>query len=476
MNTTNPNFWSSGAVPLIEPELLSSIIAAASDIALVVSARGKVLSVVTSATDLSYGKLDHWVGRDLRSFLTVESVPKFEAALAGASGEGASRRPVELNHKDNANWQFPVRYTMHSMGAEDAHLMLGRDLRPVAETQQRLVEAQLALEKGYEARREHDVRYRMLLGAISDAVLFVSADSERIVDISAKAAELLGASREALAGALLSAELGGAGLARALAGAPASDGGAPLEVSARRTGAALRASAQAFRAGGERMLMCRLEARDEPGEGAGDRLQRRLLTLLRRGADAVALTDARGTITFANEAFLDLTDAAHDSDVRGRPLSDFLGRGQVDLSILLENTRREGRLRMHATRFVGLSGASAAVEATTTWLADRDAPGMGIVVREVERARQLRADDAATAAAPGDLAELVGSASLRDIVAGTVDAVERMCIESAIAMTDNNRVAAAEMLGLSRQSLYVKLRKYGLLSRGADGAGLPDED
>ena len=33
-------------------------------------------------------------------------------------------------------------------------------------------------------------------------------------------------------------------------------------------------------------------------------------------------------------------------------------------------------------------------------------------------------------------------------------------------LTDNNRVAAAEMLGLSRQSLYFKLRKYGLLQQG----------
>ena len=41
--------------------------------------------------------------------------------------------------------------------------------------------------------------------------------------------------------------------------------------------------------------------------------------------------------------------------------------------------------------------------------------------------------------------------------------LEKMCIETAIGMTSNNRVAAAEMLGLSRQSLYVKLRKYNLV-------------
>ena len=40
-----------------------------------------------------------------------------------------------------------------------------------------------------------------------------------------------------------------------------------------------------------------------------------------------------------------------------------------------------------------------------------------------------------------------------------------MCIGAAVDLTSNNRVAAADMLGLSRQSLYVKLRKYDLLKR-----------
>jgi DNA-binding NtrC family response regulator len=61
--------------------------------------------------------------------------------------------------------------------------------------------------------------------------------------------------------------------------------------------------------------------------------------------------------------------------------------------------------------------------------------------------------------------ELVGSSTLKDIVAETTDVVEKMCIQTAVDLTRNNRVAAAEMLGLSRQSLYVKLRKFGLLSK-----------
>jgi ATP-dependent DNA helicase Rep len=54
---------------------------------------------------------------------------------------------------------------------------------------------------------------------------------------------------------------------------------------------------------------------------------------------------------------------------------------------------------------------------------------------------------------------------LKAIVGETSDLIERMCIEAALELTRDNRASAAEMLGLSRQSLYVKLRKFGLLAK-----------
>ena len=52
--------------------------------------------------------------------------------------------------------------------------------------------------------------------------------------------------------------------------------------------------------------------------------------------------------------------------------------------------------------------------------------------------------------------------SLRDIVRESTDLIERLCIEAALEYTSNNRASAAEILGLSRQSLYSKLHRYGL--------------
>ena len=63
---------------------------------------------------------------------------------------------------------------------------------------------------------------------------------------------------------------------------------------------------------------------------------------------------------------------------------------------------------------------------------------------------------------PEELTELVGRTSLKNIIRETTDVIERLCIEAALQLTGDNRALAAEMLGLSRQSLYVKLRRHGI--------------
>ena len=71
----------------------------------------------------------------------------------------------------------------------------------------------------------------------------------------------------------------------------------------------------------------------------------------------------------------------------------------------------------------------------------------------------------------GQLTELVGRVPMREIVANTAGLIEKMCVEAALQLTRDNRAAAAELLGLSRQSLYVKLRRYGLGDAEAEDAG-----
>ena len=267
MTSPKNNFWTSGAVPLIEPEFLSSIIGAASDIALVVSSQGVILSVVVNNQDDSFGNLKHWEGRPIADFLTVESISKFNASHGVYLSGKVPKKSLELNHSDNAIWQYPVRYTFHRFGQDNAVLLLGRDLRPIAETQQQLVKAQIALEKGYEARREFDARYRVVMANIEDAVVFLSVQTGRIEGANDKAANLLGMKADTLTGATFSklfSDRTGAELLESLMNATLSNDAEPISVRATRTQKTLSLVPVVFRAGGQRVLMCRVVENAQP--------------------------------------------------------------------------------------------------------------------------------------------------------------------------------------------------------------------
>jgi transcriptional regulator PpsR len=246
------------------------------------------------------------------------------------------------------------------------------------------------------------------------------------------------------------------------------DSSAPLELQARRSHKRLMVVPTVFRAAGERLLICRLELADS-ADAVRDELSENLLGLFHEGADGVVFTDREGIIKIANEAFLNLTDASNVAAVKGRSLAEFLARGAVDLRVLTENARRVGQMRMYATKVNTAFEGQTSVEIAATWLNDRPAPFFVFVVRDTSRADALRRPGIGVSEDGGkSIMELVGSSTLKDIVAETTDVVEKMCIETAVELTRNNRVAAAEMLGLSRQSLYVKLRKYGLINQDSE--------
>jgi transcriptional regulator PpsR len=95
---------------------------------------------------------------------------------------------------------------------------------------------------------------------------------------------------------------------------------------------------------------------------------------------------------------------------------------------------------------------------------------LGFVIRDVGR-RLKSEQQRPTPELPRSVAhltELVGRVSLKELVREATDVIERLSIEAALELTANNRAAAAEMLGLSRQSLYVKLRRYGLIDPASE--------
>lgn len=473
MSSRGTKYWNSGAIPLIAPEILGDIIAEVADVGVVISEAGAILSVLVNPSNDAFRQLERWENKDIRTTLTIESVSKFESRLAEFLTKKAKVRPVELNHTNSdKNWEIPVRYSFHRIGPDGAILLLGRDLRPIAEMQQQLVEAQLSLERDYETQREYDTRFRVLMENSTEAVMFVSVLTGEITDANSAAVALLDRPLENLIGNQLSGCFEGrkrGDMVDALASQAISDGNKKITASLRGNGGTVEIFPKLFRAAGERILLCRIVPEDQNGTRTDD-LSQNLQALYSDGPDPMIFTTDTGDILSANDAFLDMIDVAHDINVRDRSLADYLQRGSVDFKVMAENAGRAGRMRNYATKLAGEYGSPRAVEISVTRIMAGHDTLFAFVLRDTGRAEMTpsRTRNPASDESMRSVVELVGSATLKDIVAETTDVVEKMCIETAVELTMNNRVAAAEMLGLSRQSLYVKLRKFDLLSRDPD--------
>jgi transcriptional regulator PpsR len=448
----------------------ASVLTSVADVYVVLSPEGNVKVAVARPETMAIDEVARWVGGKMVSMVDAPSARKLQDRLKelselAATGKAVPPRWVELMHEYSSGQSVPVRYAMHWRPDDKDVLMLGQDQRPIIEMQQQLLNAQIALERDYEAQREIDTRYRILMDFTSEAILLVSMASSKIVDINHNAASFLGATR---------ADLIDKSLGDCFVGFRKEDLIASLESPTKAVGVIsaesktssrrFQLSGKLFRASGEQLVMLRIVDNDLGSIGDG-RLVTNLRMLFQRGIDAIVFTDRDGNILSASETFLNLTDSTGESSVRGRSMADFLARGTVDLRMLIDNARRAGHLRMYATKVKTDFGAQIGVEISATWLADQLDPMLALVIRNSATASALRNETVGPDTNPNTIIELVGSSTLKDIVSETTDVIEKICIETAIELTRNNRVAAAEMLGLSRQSLYVKLRKYGLISK-----------
>lgn len=467
--------WDIGSVPLIAPEVLTGIVASVADFAIVIDRAGQVLSLLANPFHGAMADLKTWANSDLRGTLAAESIPKFDQALAQVGQSPASTRATELNHIDPATRaEFPVSYSFHQIGKDDAILMLGRDLRLIADMQQQLVNAQVLVERDYERQRGFDTRFRVLMHATRDPIVFVNVSSGKLDEVNGAAASFFGRTAEELRGTdfadLFEGQTPGE-LNAELAAAALSDGGNSLSLSLRRGRRRAQVHPSFFRAGGARMVLCRIASPDGAAEAGSDDIAR-LDALFERGPDAIVFTRADGVILSANESFLSMTESGHDDDVRGKPISKFLERGSVEQRVLLDNATRSGRIKNYPTRIRGSYETGVAVDVSATHLSASEPPVYAFVLRDAGPTAPLRMKNDAQSVEKENkkdsVIELVGSTSLKDIVADTTDVIEKMCIETALHLTGDNRAAAAEMLGLSRQSFYVKLRKFGLGSKSDD--------
>jgi transcriptional regulator PpsR len=196
------------------------------------------------------------------------------------------------------------------------------------------------------------------------------------------------------------------------------------------------------------------------GRGASPGGEAYLRETLQQAPDAVLQTDADGLVMAANQSFLDLAQLVAEEQARGRSADRWLGRSGVDLNVLLSNLRERGVVKLFASTLRGELGTQAEVEISACRVSDTRPDVFAFFIRDIGRRVATGQPSQLLPRSIEQVTDRVGRVPLKELVRESTDIIEAMCIEAALRLTSDNRASAAELLGLSRQSLYAKLRRY----------------
>lgn len=440
--------------------LASRLIASLADLALVVDLDGKIVDV---ASGEGLGQHPGWrklVGKRWVDVLTPESRGKVEPLLREAAA-GHTTRSRELNLHVDGVGELPFRFT--GVLVDERHVLaLGIDLRPIASVQQSLVTAQQAMELEYERVRQSEAQYRVLFHVCGEAVLLTRGPRQIVEEANPAALKLLATTEAGVQGKALRDLVSPESRDELAALLASVEAGRAIEVPLRmrvhgQADLEFRASATMFRQSGGSVLLLRFwPLRPEAGARNGDE---RVLKVLEAMPDAFVVTDDTLSIVSANASFCELVERASEAQVIGTSLDRWLGRAGVDVNIITSNLREHGLIRNFATVIRSDFGAERPATVTAVATPDEEVRCYGFTIRAtLPLGRMTSLQSRSTE----QLQALVGRATLKEIVQESADMIERLCIEAALEISGNNRAAAAQLLGLSRQSLYTKLRRHGM--------------
>jgi transcriptional regulator PpsR len=449
----------------LEPESIGDLIAASADIALVVDKDGVVRDISVSSEDLKKAGLARWVGQRWIDTVTVESRAKV-AEMLEAARIGAETRWRQVNHPSDGSVDVPIRYVVRPIGLTEWYIVVGRDLLALSKLQLRLVEAQQSMEREYSRLRHAETRYRLLFQLANEPVIVVSATTQKIQEINPAALRVIGLTAERAVGRgfteLFDSESAKA-IDRLFARLYSTGEVEPVAACMRGGDEACMVSASLFRREESAYYLVRLTLPTDDNEILLPKADSQLRGVMEGLPDGFVVTDLDLKVLTCNSAFLGLVQLATEEQVQGNQLERWLGRGSVDSNALSTSLREYGTVRNFGTFVRGEYGGSEDVEITAVSVPEGDVPCLGFIVRHTgSPSRETVRDPRVLPRSADQLAELVGRVPLKELVREATDVIEKMCIEASLNLTHNNRASAAQMLGLSRQSFYSKLRRYGL--------------
>lgn len=437
------------------------------DITLLLDTQG-VIQKATLSKQMARENLDSWVGRPWDETVADVGGDKVRRMIQDARTSGVSSFR-QVNQLFPSGRELPMEYTAVRLGGKSGLIAIGKNLRAVAELQARLVSTQQTMERDYWKLREVEARYKHLFEASDEAVLILNAGTLRIADANPAAIHALSLSprrrEDVAANRDFLSELSqqDRSALQAMLRVVREQGKAPATVvrlGRDRKRWVVRGSL--MKSEPDALLLVRLALVSGNLAESEQAAPFSVEELIERLPDGFVIVDMDGVIRRANRAFLEMIEIKSKANAIGERLGRWLWRPGADLTQLVANVRRNGAARLFSTTMHGELGSETDVELSAVGNADGKSEHIGVLIRDVSRRFAAQSDNGGLLSALGPISEQIGRTSLRKLVEETTTIVESHYVTAALQLAGGNRTAAAEILGLSRQSLYAKLARYQL--------------
>ena len=400
-----------------------------------------------------------WHGRRWAETVAQSALDKLRRMVQDALTTGVSAF-TPISQRFPSGLEMPLEYTAVSLGADSGLIAIGRQYHVVSELESRLLATQKAMEQNHWKLRDVETRYNVIFNAAIDPVLLIEVDTLRIIDANPAANRTLGIGPNwnfltEIAEADRTPFLAMMDRARDYGQAP----GVIVHLGAERRSWIVRtATVESVDTPSYLLYLTQVGSIDRLAEAPPRPACAPLISKL---PDGIVIIDRDGQIREANTAFLDLIEAASAEMVLGARLDRWLLSEGTGLATLLDLIRSHGSLKLLPATLHGEHGAAIAVEIS----AGTEGNLIGMVIRDVSRRLN--------SASPATVEESIRSAlqsrqwathqtSLPHALETATAIIERHYILDALDHAAGNRKAAAAAIGLSRQSLYMKMLRYGL--------------
>lgn len=440
----------------LAPELASTVVRVAGDIALVIGDDGVIRTVAEGTVPLQGGDAG-WVGKPWADTVGGPARQKVELLLQEAQRHGVSQRR-ELSHPGVGGTEIPVSWAAVRLGERGPVLAVGRDLRAVSAIQQRFLDAQQELEREYWQRRQAESRYRQLFQVANDAVLVVDSSHFGIVDANPAATRLLGLKGGSLQQAF---EPGSRpALEELLVTARATGRAAETRLRVAESAAPIDLSATPFRADEQHCLLLRARR----AEGSANEPQA-VLDFISQTPDAVVVTDSAGRVLWANPAFVELCLAPGEARLRGQLLADALGGDALQWGTLLARVRARGIVGEAAVTLRPAGSPALVASVSAALLAEGDQEHIGFTLRLAAGTGAAVGSTEELALDVGRLAGLIGNMgqmTLEELLGEASRMAEVHFIQAALRAAAGRLDGAAEVLRVSTPQLVERMQQLGL--------------